>query len=175
AGTGRSGWGCFRWGCFRRTYRIVRQAPLRRNPKCTQIVDLTTVFSLPQRWLIWDNQPLANPLPHLNIGLMASTLIELDEPKPRDRLARRRHALRISVTDRCNFRCVYCMPKEVFGKDYQFLERKELLTFEEIVRLARAFNGLGVEKIRLTGGEAAVPRNLGQLMWVLAAGSGLGV
>ena len=68
--------------------------------------------------------------------------------------------LRISVTDRCNFRCVYCMPKEVFGKDYQFLERKELLTFEEIARLARIFTRHGVEKIRLTGGEPLVRRNL---------------
>ncbi|HKA46235.1 MAG TPA: GTP 3',8-cyclase MoaA [Burkholderiales bacterium] len=104
---------------------------------------------------------------------MASTLIELDEPKPRDRLGRRLHDLRISVTDRCNFRCVYCMPKEVFGKDYQFLERKELLTFEEIVRLARAFNGLGVEKIRLTGGEPLIRRNLEQLIGMLARIPGL--
>ena len=72
--------------------------------------------------------------------------------------------LRISVTDRCNFRCVYCMPKEVFGRDYQFLERKEILTFEEIARLARIFRGLGVEKIRLTGGEPLVRRNLEQLI-----------
>jgi hypothetical protein len=56
--------------------------------------------------------------------------------------------LRISVTDRCNFRCVYCMPKEVFGNDYVFLERKELLTFEEIARVARVFRGLGIEKAR---------------------------
>ena len=94
-------------------------------------------------------------------------------PKPRDRLGRRLHDLRISVTDRCNFRCVYCMPKEVFGKDYQFLERKELLTFEEIVRLARVFNGLGVEKIRLTGGEPLIRRNVEQLIGMLAAIPGL--
>jgi cyclic pyranopterin phosphate synthase len=81
--------------------------------------------------------------------------------------------LRISVTDRCNFRCVYCMPKEVFGKDYQFLERKELLTFEEIVRLARVFSALGVEKIRLTGGEPLIRRNLEQLIASLAAIPGL--
>jgi cyclic pyranopterin phosphate synthase len=71
----------------------------------------------------------------------------------RDRLGRSLRDLRISVTDRCNFRCVYCMPKEVFGNDYQFLERKELLTFEEIARLSRLFVSLGVEKVRLTGGE----------------------
>jgi GTP 3',8-cyclase len=93
--------------------------------------------------------------------------------QPRDRLGRRIHDLRISVTDRCNFRCVYCMPKEVFGRDYQFLERKELLTFEEIVRLARVFNGLGVEKIRLTGGEPLIRRNLEQLIGDLAAIPGL--
>ncbi|MDQ3751323.1 MAG: GTP 3',8-cyclase MoaA [Actinomycetota bacterium] len=77
--------------------------------------------------------------------------------------------LRISVTDRCNFRCVYCMPKEVFGRDYQFLERSELLSFEEIERLARIFVGLGVKKIRLTGGEPLVRRNIEQLISKLAA------
>jgi cyclic pyranopterin phosphate synthase len=81
--------------------------------------------------------------------------------------------LRISVTDRCNFRCVYCMPKEVFGKDYAFLERKELLTFEEITRLARVFHGLGIEKIRLTGGEPLVRRNLEQLIAMLSSIEGL--
>ncbi len=81
--------------------------------------------------------------------------------------------LRISVTDRCNFRCVYCMPKEVFGRDYQFLERRELLTFEEIERLARIFVGLGVKKIRLTGGEPLVRRNIEQLISKLAAIEGL--
>jgi cyclic pyranopterin phosphate synthase len=90
-----------------------------------------------------------------------------------DRLGRPLRDLRISVTDRCNFRCVYCMPKEVFGSDYQFLERKELLTFEEIARLARLFAGLGVEKVRLTGGEPLVRRNLEQLIEMLAAIPGL--
>src|ERR1700675_2107623 len=70
------------------------------------------------------------------------------------------HDLRISVTDRCNFRCTYCMPKEVFGHDYRFLDRKELLDFEEITRLARAAVGLGVKKLRLTGGEPLVRRDL---------------
>jgi cyclic pyranopterin phosphate synthase len=90
-----------------------------------------------------------------------------------DRLGRPLRDLRISVTDRCNFRCVYCMPKEVFGSDYQFLERKELLTFEEIARVARLFAGLGVEKVRLTGGEPLVRRNLEQLIEMLAAIPGL--
>lgn len=76
--------------------------------------------------------------------------------------------LRISVTDRCNFRCVYCMPKEVFGKDYAFLPRHELLSFEEIERVARVFVGLGVEKIRLTGGEPLLRKDLEYLVELLA-------
>ena len=94
-------------------------------------------------------------------------------PAAHDLLGRALRDLRISVTDRCNFRCVYCMPKEVFGKDYAFLERRELLTFEEIARLARIFRGLGVEKVRLTGGEPLVRRNLEQLIELLAAIPGL--
>ena len=90
-----------------------------------------------------------------------------------DRLGRPLRDLRISVTDRCNFRCVYCMPKEVFGNDYQFLERKEILTFEEIARLSRLFHGLGIEKVRLTGGEPLVRRNLEQLIGLLAKIPGL--
>jgi GTP 3',8-cyclase len=91
----------------------------------------------------------------------------------RDTAGRPLRDLRISVTDRCNFRCVYCMPKEVFGKDYAFLERKELLTFEEITRLARVFRRLGIEKVRLTGGEPLVRRNVEDLIAMLAAIPGL--
>src|SRR5687768_3765976 len=87
----------------------------------------------------------------------------------RDTAGRPLRDLRISVTDRCNFRCVYCMPKEVFGKDYAFLERKELLTFEEITRLVRVFRRLGIEKVRLTGGEPLVRRNIEELVAMLAA------
>ena len=76
--------------------------------------------------------------------------------------------LRISVTDRCNFRCVYCMPKGVFGRDYQFLPHAELLTFEEITRIAKVFVGLGVRKIRLTGGEPLLRKNLEKLVEMLA-------
>jgi len=76
--------------------------------------------------------------------------------------------LRISVTDRCNFRCVYCMPKEVFGHDHRFLDRKELLSFEEITRVAGAFVGLGVQKLRITGGEPLVRRDLSRLIAMLA-------
>jgi GTP 3',8-cyclase len=76
--------------------------------------------------------------------------------------------LRISVTDRCNFRCVYCMPKEVFGPGYEFLHRDQILTFEEITRLARIFVSHGVGKIRLTGGEPLVRRDLHLLVGMLA-------
>src|SRR3990172_12971536 len=86
----------------------------------------------------------------------------------RDTLNRPLRALRISVTDRCNFRCVYCMPKEVFGPDYKFLHRDQVLTFEEITRLARIFVGHGVRKIRLTGGEPLVRRDLHVLVGMLS-------
>ena len=90
-----------------------------------------------------------------------------------DRLGRPLRDLRISVTDRCNFRCVYCMPKEKLGSDHQFLERSALLSFEEITRLARVFKSHGVEKIRLTGGEPLVRRNVEQLVKLLSAIPGL--
>jgi cyclic pyranopterin phosphate synthase len=77
--------------------------------------------------------------------------------------------LRISVTDRCNFRCTYCMPKEVFGRDYAFLPREQVLRFEEIERVARISVGLGVEKLRITGGEPLVRRDLPHLIEMLAA------
>ena len=77
--------------------------------------------------------------------------------------------LRISVTDRCNFRCVYCMPKEVFDKNYAFLPHNQLLSFEEITRIARLFVAHGVEKIRLTGGEPLLRKNLEELIAMLAA------
>jgi GTP 3',8-cyclase len=85
-----------------------------------------------------------------------------------DTLGRPLRDLRISVTDRCNFRCVYCMPKEVFGRDYRFLDRKELLSFEEIHRVARAFAAHGVQKLRLTGGEPLLRRDLERLVAMLA-------
>ena len=86
-----------------------------------------------------------------------------------DALARPLHDLRISVTDRCNFRCVYCMPKEVFDKDYTYLPHAALLSFEEITRLARLFVEHGVEKIRLTGGEPLLRKDLERLVGMLAA------
>ena len=90
-----------------------------------------------------------------------------------DTLNRPLHDLRISVTDRCNFRCTYCMPKEIFGPGFQFLPRVEILTFEEIARLARLFVGLGVEKIRLTGGEPLVRNDVERLVAMLAGIEGL--
>ena len=90
-----------------------------------------------------------------------------------DTLGRPLRDLRISVTDRCNFRCTYCMPKEVFGREYQFLERDELLTFEEIERVARVFVAHGITKIRLSGGEPLIRRNLERLVEMLAPIPGL--
>src|SRR4029079_4804388 len=86
----------------------------------------------------------------------------------RDTFGRPLRDLRISVTDRCNFRCVYCMPKEVYGRDHRFLERRELLTFEEITRVARIFVAAGVKKLRITGGEPLVRRDLERLIAQLA-------
>ena len=90
-----------------------------------------------------------------------------------DRLNRPLRDLRISVTDRCNFRCTYCMPKEVFGRDHQFLDRADILTFEEITRLARLFVAHGVRKIRVTGGEPLLRNDLEKLIAMLARVDGL--
>lgn len=91
----------------------------------------------------------------------------------RDTLDRPVRDLRISVTDRCNFRCTYCMPKEVFDRDYVFLPRDELLTFEEITRLVGVFVGLGVQKVRITGGEPLLRRGVERLVAMLSALDGL--
>ncbi len=88
--------------------------------------------------------------------------------RPRDTLGRPLRDLRISVTDRCNFRCVYCMPKEVYGRDFAFLPQDQVLSFEEIARLARIFVSLGVVKLRITGGEPLVRRDLPRLVEMLA-------
>ena len=93
----------------------------------------------------------------------------MPSPAPVDRLGRPIHDLRVSVTDRCNFRCIYCMPKEVFGPQHAFLPREEILTFEEIERVVRASVALGVRKVRLTGGEPLVRRNLEDLVARLSA------
>ena len=86
-----------------------------------------------------------------------------------DTLGRGLRDLRISVTDRCNFRCVYCMPREVFDHDFKFVAHDQVLSFEEIARMARIFAGLGVKKLRLTGGEPLVRRDLHRLVAMLAA------
>ena len=90
-----------------------------------------------------------------------------------DTRARPLRDLRISVTDRCQFRCTYCMPREVFGRDFVFLPREQLLTFEELTRLARIFAGLGVRKLRLTGGEPLLRRDLDKLVAMLAGVGGI--
>jgi len=91
----------------------------------------------------------------------------------RDTFGRPLETLRVSITDRCNFRCVYCMPKEVFGRDYAFLERSALLSLEEIARVAGVFAQLGVRTLRITGGEPLVRRNVEHLVELLAAIPGL--
>jgi cyclic pyranopterin phosphate synthase len=90
-----------------------------------------------------------------------------------DRLGRPLETLRISITDRCNFRCVYCMPKEVFGRDHAFLERRELLTLEELARVGAVFARLGVRTVRITGGEPLVRRNVEHLVELLHENPGL--
>jgi cyclic pyranopterin phosphate synthase len=96
---------------------------------------------------------------------MNSTVHHLRGPQnPLDRLGRPLHDLRISVMDRCNFRCPYCMPKEQFHEHYRFLKSQERLSFDEIVRLARLFASLGVRKLRLTGGEPLLRANLADLI-----------
>jgi cyclic pyranopterin phosphate synthase len=102
-------------------------------------------------------------------SLAIPPVLETPTGSVRDALARPLHDLRISVTDRCNFRCVYCMPKEVFDKDYAYLPHSSLLSFEEITRVARLFVEHGVEKIRLTGGEPLLRKNLENLIAMLAA------
>jgi len=101
------------------------------------------------------------PLPHAAGQALSTT--------PTDALRRSLTDLRISVTDRCNFRCSYCMPKEVFDKDYAYLPQSHLLSFEEITRLAKVFAGRGVRKIRLTGGEPLLRKNIEILISQLAA------
>lgn len=94
-------------------------------------------------------------------------------PKPTDQFQRALSDLRISLTDRCNFRCTYCMPRSLFGSEHLFLPKSELLDFDEIERLARIFSGLGVHKLRLTGGEPLLRRGLAELIARLAAIDGI--
>jgi len=118
-------------------------------------------------WAVRAGGPVAAPGYH---GWVDTTQTGFDgRPGVTDTLGRAMRDLRISVTDRCNFRCTYCMPKEVFGRDYAFLPHDQVLTFEEITRLARSFVALGVEKLRITGGEPLVRRDLPDLIAMLAA------
>ncbi|CDG81854.1 GTP 3',8-cyclase MoaA [Janthinobacterium agaricidamnosum] len=97
------------------------------------------------------------------------SILETPNGRVADKLARPLHDLRISITDRCNFRCVYCMPKEVFDKNHLFLSQSALLSFEEITRIAKLFIAHGVEKIRLTGGEPLLRKNIEKLIGMLSA------
>jgi len=109
--------------------------------------------------------PLVQASRHASVPPLATPLVP---GRLADTLARPLHDLRISVTDRCNFRCVYCMPKDVFDANYAFLPQGELLTFEEIVRLAGLFRGQGMRKIRLTGGEPLLRHGIEKLVALLA-------
>jgi cyclic pyranopterin phosphate synthase len=104
---------------------------------------------------------------------MANTSVSPVRLAVRDRRERAMRDLRISVTDRCNFRCGYCMPRDIFGADYAFLPRTELLTYEELGRLVRVFADLGVSKVRLTGGEPLLRRDLEVLVSVVASTPGI--
>ncbi len=112
--------------------------------------------------------PHTFPMSTLATGATAATSATGATGATSDTVGRPLHDLRVSVTDRCNFRCVYCMPKEIYGKGYRFLPREQLLTFEEIGRLVRIFASLGVRKIRLTGGEPLMRRGLEHLVADLA-------
>lgn len=112
--------------------------------------------------------PLAD-LRYLNRIATIPARLEVPTGELRDVRARPLHDLRISITDRCNFRCVYCMPKNVFDKDYAFLPHSSLLSFEEITRIATLFVAHGVEKIRLTGGEPLLRKNVEKLVAMLSA------
>ena len=87
---------------------------------------------------------------------------------PLDKLSRPLRDLRVSVTDRCNFRCPYCMPAEIYGERYEFLPRNDLLTFEEITRIVKLSTQLGVKKVRLTGGEPLVRQDVVELVSMIA-------
>ena len=91
----------------------------------------------------------------------------------KDKLNRPIRDLRISVTDRCNFRCTYCMPKEIYGAHYRFMRRNELLSFEELVRVVRIFAALGVVKVRITGGEPLARQNVDVLIKMISQIKGI--
>ncbi|MDG2076841.1 MAG: radical SAM protein, partial [Arenicellales bacterium] len=98
---------------------------------------------------------------------------ETVEYQTTDALNRPIRDLRVSVTDRCNFRCIYCMPREIFGPGYKFVPRNDLLKLEEIARITRLFSGHGVRKVRITGGEPMIRRNLERLIEMLRGIDGI--
>ena len=123
-----------------------------RYPICMSIRDTVSIIPIAQTRSL--------RIPALSGNVDARSLV--------DTRGRRLRDLRISVTDRCNFRCTYCMPREIFDADYQFLPHAELLTFEEILRVAKVAHSLGVEKIRLTGGEPLLRKGIERLIEMLA-------
>src|SRR5215469_16681484 len=138
------------------------------------------MLSMPAASLDGDGRPPGCPrwlavrgLPGRRIAGRLGAVMAVAELPMVDTLARPLRDLRISVTDRCQFRCTYCMPREVFGRDFVFMPRAQLLTFEELTRLARLFADLGVRKLRLTGGEPLLRRDLDKLVAMLAAVDGI--
>ncbi len=168
--------GAFRW--YRRVARLARGVPR----ACASDGRRGTAGRLRARWRGAGGTRLGGSgtsdyhgdvAPHLDTRTASPIPIARppadDGPGLVDRLQRPLRDLRISVTDRCNFRCPYCMPAEVFGRDFAFLPRAAVLSFEEIARLASVFVGLGVRKLRITGGEPLVRRDLPVLVGYLAA------
>jgi cyclic pyranopterin phosphate synthase len=125
-----------------------------------------------------NNRVISRVVPLIDQRLSSPSRARVELPVDgvlQDTLGRPLRDLRISVTDRCNFRCVYCMPKEVFGRDYAFLDHAELLTFEEIARIVRVLREFGLEKVRLTGGEPLLRKKIEILIEMLAAIPGLDI
>jgi GTP 3',8-cyclase len=134
---------------------------LHRANDCYALVLVVSLISRP-------DQMSSIIIPILNERTLRIPALKAAASDPHDTRGRRIRDLRISVTDRCNFRCTYCMPKEVFDHDYAFLPHDELLTFEEITRIAKISVSLGVEKIRLTGGEPLLRKGIENLIAMLS-------
>ena len=158
-----------RWACRRRT-----SSRAATTPTASASGSASRTWASPQPPSS-SSQTLGRSLaPHSRAWLTAAATGYPVRMEPLlDTFGRPLETLRVSITDRCNFRCVYCMPKEVFGRDYAFLERNELLSFEEIERVVRVFAELGVRTVRITGGEPLVRRNVEHLVELLAAIPGL--
>ena len=133
-------------------------------PSSAVCASKSTAHAVSERVIPIISQALGN----LSVPVLSSTDPAMADPNLKDGLNRPLRDLRISVTDRCNFRCSYCMPKEIFNSDYVYLPQSALLSFEEITRTAQSFIALGVEKIRLTGGEPLLRKNLEVLIHQLS-------